>query len=166
LLIFVSLGVPSGGDWALERLAAITFEYAENCVVESSMFTKLDGNAIAINGYNRGHLIQDNEFVWIGNNAVTSWGYTDYWNATSLLQPYNTSLLFNFCLTSHNIILSFLVIDAIFLLIYRPRDWTLREAGFVLVSSQVGAEYFGWKHWLQHASRGGSLCQGVFDSRQ
>lgn len=90
-------GVPSGGDWALERLAAITFEYAENCVVESSMFTKLDGNAIAINGYNRGHLIQDNEFVWIGNNAVTSWGYTDYWNATSLLQPYNTSLLFNFC---------------------------------------------------------------------
>ncbi len=36
--------------------------------------------------YNRDTLIQNNEFVWLGNNAVASWGYTDYWDSSSMNQ--------------------------------------------------------------------------------
>lgn len=31
-------GVPSGGDWALERMAAVFLEGTENVVVESCLF--------------------------------------------------------------------------------------------------------------------------------
>ena len=38
------------------------------------------------------------QFVWLGNNAVISWGFTDYWDGFSVPdQPFNTSLLFNLC---------------------------------------------------------------------
>ena len=53
--------MPSGGDWALERIATFALEYTQGCVLESNLFTKLDGSAVILNGYNRDTLIQDNE---------------------------------------------------------------------------------------------------------
>ena len=69
-------GLPSGGDWALARQGAITMEGSEYITIESNLFTRLDGNGISINGYNRYNLILSNDFEWIGESAMASWGYT------------------------------------------------------------------------------------------
>jgi hypothetical protein len=69
-------GVPSGGDWALQRMGGVFIEGAENVTIEQCLFTRLDGNALFLSGYVRGAVIQDNEFVWIGDSVMASWGYT------------------------------------------------------------------------------------------
>ena len=76
-------GVPSGGDWALQRMGAIFFENTELCKVESSLLTRLDGNGIMISGYNRNTTINKNELTWIGGSAIASWGYTNPYSSTS-----------------------------------------------------------------------------------
>ena len=70
-------GVPSGGDWALERFACIILEGTELAVVNSSKFERLDGNGVILNGYNRNASLTWNEFVWLGSTAMASWGRTD-----------------------------------------------------------------------------------------
>merc|ERR1711998_235747 len=70
-------GVPSAGDWALDRIAAVFIEGAESVKVESSTFDRLDGNGVAISGYNRHTSVQDCDFSYIGGNAILSWGYTN-----------------------------------------------------------------------------------------
>ena len=47
-------GVPSGGDWALYRGAALHMEGSENTTVRDCIFKRLDGNAIMLGGYHRG----------------------------------------------------------------------------------------------------------------
>ena len=69
-------GVPSGGDWALQRMGALFYEGAENCVIDSCLVTRIDGNAVMLSGYNRGMQILKNEFVWIGDSVMASWGYS------------------------------------------------------------------------------------------
>lgn len=46
-------GLPSGGDWGLERLGAIRLNGTEDIAITDSLFHKLDGNAIFVDGYNR-----------------------------------------------------------------------------------------------------------------
>ena len=41
---------PSGGDWSLERQGALRLEGTENVVIRGNLFTKLDTNAISLNG--------------------------------------------------------------------------------------------------------------------
>eukprot|EP00666_Eupelagonemidae_sp_cell4sb_P018096 gene18096-biopygen16006 len=45
-------GVPSGGDWGLERRGALFFEGTEELVVDGCRFERLDGNGIMLSGYN------------------------------------------------------------------------------------------------------------------
>src|SRR5689334_7413698 len=59
-------GMPSGGDWALQRTGAIYIEGAINMVIESNLFTRLDGNAISINRFTRNITIFNNEIAWNG----------------------------------------------------------------------------------------------------
>ena len=40
------------------------------------------------------------QFVWLGNNAVAAWGFTNFWDGLDGNQSYNTSLLYNLCLLS------------------------------------------------------------------
>jgi len=68
-------GVPSGGDWALERQAAVMMEGTVDSAVIDCNFTRLDGNAILIQNYNRYTKILGNEFSWLGGSAVASWGF-------------------------------------------------------------------------------------------
>ena len=56
-------GVPSGGDWALYRGAAVFFEGTEGCVVKHCTFKRVDNNALFVSGYNRHTTFADNEFV-------------------------------------------------------------------------------------------------------
>eukprot|EP01084_Bolivina_argentea_P064491 117612_1 len=69
-------GVPSGGDWALQRTGSIYIENAINFEIYDNIFSRLDNIAISINRYNRHHQIYKNEFVWLGGSAITTWGDT------------------------------------------------------------------------------------------
>eukprot|EP01060_Flectonema_neradi_P022943 TRINITY_DN3115_c0_g1_i6.p1 TRINITY_DN3115_c0_g1~~TRINITY_DN3115_c0_g1_i6.p1 ORF type:complete len:617 (+),score=153.29 TRINITY_DN3115_c0_g1_i6:596-2446(+) len=70
-------GVPSGGDWALDRMGAIFYEGTENCKFDSNHVTRVDGNGVFVSGYNRNTTITNNEFSWIGGNSMAGWGYTN-----------------------------------------------------------------------------------------
>lgn len=63
-----------GGDWALQKQGAITVVGSENVAIDSCLLTRLDGNAIFIGGYNRNLSITNNEFSFIGDGAMASWG--------------------------------------------------------------------------------------------
>lgn len=69
-------GMPSGGDWALQRSAAVVLEGTEDVTVSDSLLTRLDGNGVGINGYNRNATVARNEFTWIGDTAMFTWGHT------------------------------------------------------------------------------------------
>eukprot|EP01111_Echinosteliopsis_oligospora_P012301 TRINITY_DN4197_c0_g1_i1.p1 TRINITY_DN4197_c0_g1~~TRINITY_DN4197_c0_g1_i1.p1 ORF type:complete len:808 (-),score=212.17 TRINITY_DN4197_c0_g1_i1:52-2475(-) len=69
-------GVPSGGDWSLQRTGAIFMEGTVGTIVESCLFIRLDGIGLFLSGFNRNVSIEKNEFVWIGDSAMASWGYT------------------------------------------------------------------------------------------
>ena len=96
-------GMPSGGDWAVQRSGALFFEGTENTLVQECIFERLDGNAVMISGYNRNVTIYKNEFVWIGDSAIVSWGYTSGstikgmgWDGTDGNQPRFNQILYNF----------------------------------------------------------------------
>ena len=96
-------GMPSGGDWALQRMGALFLEGTENVTIEHGIFERLDGNAIMVSGYNRNTTIQYNEFVWIGDSAIAQWGYTSGtdipgmgWDGTDGNQPQYSRILYNF----------------------------------------------------------------------
>ena len=96
-------GMPSGGDWGLERMGALFFEGTKNVTVSSCIFERLDGNGIMVSGYNRNTTIQGNEFAWIGSTAIAQWGYTSGanvtgmgWDGTDGNQPRFSCILNNF----------------------------------------------------------------------
>ena len=70
-------GVPSGGDWALERYGAVFIEGATDAMIDGCLFTHLDSNALFLSGYSRRTVISDNEFCWLGQSAIASWGYLE-----------------------------------------------------------------------------------------
>jgi len=88
-------GVPAGGDWALERLGAIRIEGSEDSSVRNCLFSRLDGNAISVNGYNRRLVIDMNEFVYLGQNAIASWGRAKQYNGTDGDYPRYTQVTNN-----------------------------------------------------------------------
>jgi hypothetical protein len=70
-------GVPSGGDWALERNGAIFLQGTRAVTLHTCTFERLDGNAVMISGYNRNTTISESDFAFIGGTAIASWGYTN-----------------------------------------------------------------------------------------
>ena len=70
-------GVPSGGDWALERFGAVMVEGTENLVVDSCEFTRNDGNGLMVSGYNRQATVSNSHFAYTGGTALALWGRTD-----------------------------------------------------------------------------------------
>ena len=97
-------GMPSGGDWALERMGAIFLEGTKNVTIDSCIFEDLDGNGIMVSGYNRNTTITRNEFVWLGSTAIGQWGYTKTidsaapgmgWDGTDGNQPRFSNISYN-----------------------------------------------------------------------
>lgn len=70
-------GVPSGGDWALDRYSAIFLQGTQETLIDGCTFERLDGNAVMVSGYNRDATIQRSDFAFLGGNAVAVWGYTN-----------------------------------------------------------------------------------------
>jgi len=89
-------GVPSGGDWALQRTAAVVLNGTEHVTMRGCAFVRVDGNAILLTGYNRFAEIRRCEFAWIGDTAVAGWGDTDEDDGSGGEQPRHTLLADNF----------------------------------------------------------------------
>ena len=70
-------GVPSAGDFAIARSAAVFLEGTRGVTVSNCNFTRLDGNALLVSGFNRNATVATNTFSWIGDNAVIVWGKTN-----------------------------------------------------------------------------------------
>lgn len=90
-------GVPSGGDWALHRGAALFIERTEQTSVVGCTFTRVDGNGLILSGYTRGANLEANSFSWIGDTAMAAWGYTDEHDGTGGDQPRGTRVVRNEC---------------------------------------------------------------------
>lgn len=94
-------GVPSGGDWALQRDAALFFEGTEGLNITGCSFERLDGNAIMLSGYTRNAVIAENSFAYIGDTVIASWGRTKELNGaegpdgTDGNQPRGTQIVRN-----------------------------------------------------------------------
>jgi hypothetical protein len=88
-------GVPSGGDWALERIGAVLLEGTQSATVANCTFTRIDGNAVFISGYNRNATIAQSTFEWLGQSAIAAWGLTDDWDGTGGEQPRFTTIIGN-----------------------------------------------------------------------
>ena len=79
-------------------------------MIRNNLFTRLDGIGISLNRYTRNVSIIENEIVWNGDSAVTSWGDTEpilFENSTSMVttmgwdgtngnQPRMTNFIRNF----------------------------------------------------------------------
>eukprot|EP01043_Picozoa_sp_COSAG02_P002412 COSAG02_NODE_55_length_43887_cov_30.660364_33_plen_712_part_00 len=89
-------GVPSGGDWGLYRGGAIFIEGAESVTVQHNLLTRLDGNGVFVSGWTRNVTIADNEFSWIADNPMASWGYTNENDGTDGQQPRYTEIKRNY----------------------------------------------------------------------
>jgi hypothetical protein len=96
-------GMPSGGDWGLQRSGAVFLEGTKNTLIQECIFERLDGNAIMISGANDNTTIYKNEFIWIGDTAIGSWGDTKGssvegmgWDGTGGTQPRFNQILYNF----------------------------------------------------------------------
>ncbi len=57
-------------DWAIYRGGAILLQGTENISISNSHFQGMGGNAVFVNGYNRGTSISTNHFEEIGANAI------------------------------------------------------------------------------------------------
>jgi hypothetical protein len=90
-------GLPAGGDWALARVGAVTAEGALGLAIADCTFSRLDGNAVVLNGWNRGARVEDCEFELLGESAVVSWGRVDGADARALTQPWGTVVARNLC---------------------------------------------------------------------
>eukprot|EP00040_Diaphanoeca_grandis_P028572 m.165768 g.165768 ORF g.165768 m.165768 type:complete len:822 (+) comp31396_c0_seq1:19-2484(+) len=90
-------GLPSGGDWGLERMGAIRLAGTKSVSITNNVFTTLDGNAIFLDGFNRETLISHNEFYFLGASAIALWGYDNKGYDADGNQPRFTNVSNNFC---------------------------------------------------------------------
>ena len=83
---------PSGGDWSIHRGGAVFIEDADNILISSCEFSRLDGNAIFLSRRTTNISIVHNKFEWIGESAIALWGETDGFNATNQTFPMVTNI--------------------------------------------------------------------------
>eukprot|EP00038_Savillea_parva_P003318 m.124062 g.124062 ORF g.124062 m.124062 type:complete len:935 (-) comp11141_c0_seq2:3094-5898(-) len=69
-------GMPSGGDWCLQRSGAVTIVGTEGTTLTQLNVTRVDGNAVFVGSYNRNVSVTDSTFQWVGDTAIALWGKT------------------------------------------------------------------------------------------
>ena len=62
------------GDWAIVRSAAVVLKNTERVDVRDSSFVQIGGNAVFIDGYNKGNVLDNNVFDQVGASAVVTAG--------------------------------------------------------------------------------------------
>lgn len=79
-------------DWAVVRMGALFIQDAENITIKHCFFDQLGGNVIFMNGYNRNHLVYNNEFTDIGATCVQTVGLQSAVRVPSTWANTNTNL--------------------------------------------------------------------------
>lgn len=87
--------VPSGGDWAVHRNAALYVESAEAFVLEDCLFDQVGGNGLMFNGHVTDSVVQRNEFAFCGDSAVVSVGNSRTIDGTEPTYPNKNLIQFN-----------------------------------------------------------------------
>ena len=87
--------VPSGGDWSVYRGGTVFVEGVDGFNLQGCLFDAVGGNGIFLSGYVRRAVIQNNEFVWSGDNAIVSVGDTNLIDGTLGTQPRGTEITGN-----------------------------------------------------------------------
>ena len=87
--------VPSGGDWTVHREAAVVVEGVEGVNISNCLFYSPGGNGLLLNNYVRGAVIEENEFVWVGDNAIVAVGSAQLIDGTDGNQPRGTKVIGN-----------------------------------------------------------------------
>jgi hypothetical protein len=80
--------VPSLSDWSIHRGGAIWLEGARNCRVEQCWFDAVGGNALFMNGYNRGNIVTGCKFTHAGDSAICFVGQRERTTGTQRSFPY------------------------------------------------------------------------------
>jgi hypothetical protein len=70
-------GIPSAGDWALERFGAIFLEGTVNAKIQRCTLERLDGHGVMVSGFNRNATVSFCNFAHIGGSGIAAWGYTN-----------------------------------------------------------------------------------------
>jgi len=71
-------GLPSGGDWALQKSGALLLRGTEALVVEGCLFHKIDGNAVFLGGYHRNATVSGNGAVLAAFTRASGWSRRRY----------------------------------------------------------------------------------------
>ncbi|XP_065920298.1 uncharacterized protein [Dysidea avara] len=90
-----SYEVPSGGDWSVHRGGAVFVEGAEHVLVQNCRFDSPGGNGVFLSNYVRDAVIEENEFVWVGDNAIVAVGTAELIDGTNGNQPRGTQVIGN-----------------------------------------------------------------------
>ena len=85
----------SGGDWSIHRSASVFVEGANKFIIRNCTFDSPGGNALMLTNYIRNSVVEDNEFVWVGDSAIVLLGSTNLIDGTSGDQPRGTKILGN-----------------------------------------------------------------------
>ncbi len=76
------------GDWCIVKQGAITISDTEDIEIRGCTLQDIGGNAIVLDGYNRGTVIEDNEMLDIGSSGIMLAGKPDscrepsFWDVT------------------------------------------------------------------------------------
>jgi hypothetical protein len=79
--------VPSGGDYAVHRGAAVHLNGTRNCTVDHCLFDSVGGNAVWLTDYNRHAMVTANEMRHLGENGVGMTGSTEWVDGRNGNQP-------------------------------------------------------------------------------
>jgi hypothetical protein len=64
------------GDWSIARAGTIFIQNAENITVQNCFFNQIGGNGVFMSGYNRSHIVYNNNFTDAGATCVAMCGLT------------------------------------------------------------------------------------------
>ena len=85
----------SGGDWSLRVDAALVLTGTEGAEVSSCTFAGVGGNALLLLAYNRGALVANNVFRFVGDSAIVSLGVVSGIDGRSQDVPAQTTVTGN-----------------------------------------------------------------------
>ena len=87
--------VPSGGDWTIRRDGAVFVEGVDGFLLQNCIFDAPGGNGLFLYGYVRNAVIEGNEFIYTGDNAIVSIGKSRLIEGTDGNQPRGTQIIGN-----------------------------------------------------------------------
>ena len=87
--------VPSGGDYTLHKSGAVFAEGVDGFTMQNCLFDSPGGNGLYLSEYMRNVLVEENEFVYCGENAIAAIGKANLIDGTDGNQPRGMKIVGN-----------------------------------------------------------------------